>query len=162
MSRVNDRFRVSQSATDGGWGYGNFPHAGLLGHEPSSPAMTCAGLLGLGASRGVAHELVRQNNPNAVQQLPDSLEDPAIKAGLAALATTIDYPVSQKGPGHQVPIFQRAGKNYYFLWSLERVGVAYGLKTIGDKDWYAFGAEVLVANQQNNGRLAWRFCDLRG
>ncbi len=50
-----------------------------------------------------------------------------------------------------MPIFQRGGKNYYFLWSLERVGVAYGLKTIGDKDWYAFGAEVLVANQQNDG-----------
>jgi hypothetical protein len=37
--------------------------------------------------------------------------------------------------------------NLYFLWSVERVAVLYNLPTIGDKDWYRWGAEKLVANQ---------------
>jgi hypothetical protein len=47
--------------------------------------------------------------------------------------------------------FQVSGRTYYFLWSLERVGVAFGLKTIGNKDWYGWGAEMLLANQQADG-----------
>ncbi len=43
------------------------------------------------------------------------------------------------------------GRTYYFLWSLERVAVALDLKTIGKKDWYGWGAEILLANQQRDG-----------
>jgi hypothetical protein len=39
----------------------------------------------------------------------------------------------------------------YYLWSLERVGVAYDLRTIGGKDWYAWGAPLIVAHQQDDG-----------
>jgi len=42
-------------------------------------------------------------------------------------------------------------QNLYFLWSLERVAVLYNLPTIGDKDWYRWGAQVLVGNQGNKG-----------
>jgi hypothetical protein len=42
-------------------------------------------------------------------------------------------------------------QNLYFLWSVERVGVLYNLATIGTKDWYRWGAEILVANQQQAG-----------
>ena len=41
----------------------------------------------------------------------------------------------------------------YLLWSIERVGVLFDLPTIADKDWYRWGAEVLVANQSDQG--AW-------
>jgi hypothetical protein len=44
-----------------------------------------------------------------------------------------------------------AGRTYYFLWSLERVAVAFDLKTIGNKDWYGWGAEILLNNQQADG-----------
>jgi hypothetical protein len=62
-------------------------------------------------------------------------------------------PPGQKPPEHMIPriTFNSAGKSYYFLWSLERVGVAYGLPTIGGKDWYNWGADILVANQENDG-----------
>ena len=43
---------------------------------------------------------------------------------------------------------------YYFLWSLERVAVAYGLETIGNHDWYAWGARALLATQEKDG--GWR------
>src|SRR5439155_3250386 len=39
----------------------------------------------------------------------------------------------------------------YFLWSLERVAMAYGLETIGNRDWYAHGAELLLTTQSPNG-----------
>ncbi|MFO0965024.1 MAG: hypothetical protein U0793_05470 [Gemmataceae bacterium] len=42
----------------------------------------------------------------------------------------------------------------YFLWSLERTAVAYGLKTFGKRDWYAFGAPLLVECQEADG--GWR------
>lgn len=42
----------------------------------------------------------------------------------------------------------------YFLWTLERVAVAYDLKTIGGKDWYAWGAPILLAHQGADG--SWR------
>jgi hypothetical protein len=51
----------------------------------------------------------------------------------------------------QVPWFNPRGDEFYFLWALERVAVAYGLKTIGNRDWYAWGAEVLLARQQRGG-----------
>ncbi len=39
----------------------------------------------------------------------------------------------------------------YFFWSIERVAVIYGLKTIEGKDWYGWGSEVIVANQKTDG-----------
>jgi hypothetical protein len=50
-----------------------------------------------------------------------------------------------------------AGDAYYFLWSLERVAVAYGLPTIGGKDWYNWGADILLANQDNDGSWQGRY-----
>jgi hypothetical protein len=42
----------------------------------------------------------------------------------------------------------------YYLWSLERVAAAYDLATIGGKDWYAWGAPLIVAHQQDDGSWA--------
>ncbi|MCS7047297.1 MAG: hypothetical protein NZO58_13140, partial [Gemmataceae bacterium] len=42
----------------------------------------------------------------------------------------------------------------YYLWSLERVAVAYDLEKIGGKDWYAWGAPIIVAHQRDDG--SWR------
>jgi hypothetical protein len=43
------------------------------------------------------------------------------------------------------------GKSYYFFWSLERIAVALNLTTIGKKDWYNWGAEIILANQGTDG-----------
>src|SRR5262249_37248242 len=43
------------------------------------------------------------------------------------------------------------GRFYYFLWSLERAAVAYSLDRIGGKDWYTWGADFLVADQEKDG-----------
>ena len=41
--------------------------------------------------------------------------------------------------------------NAYFLWAVERVGVLYSLKTIGNKDWYRWGVRALLPNQRADG-----------
>jgi hypothetical protein len=80
------------------------------------------------------------------------------------------FPPSFPGPGGQGPPggfpggqqprggFQMPTKNlmtmgrvYYFLWSLERTAVAYGLQKIGGKDWYDWGANFLLGDQEKDG-----------
>src|SRR5262249_17411446 len=39
----------------------------------------------------------------------------------------------------------------YFLWSLERMAMIYDLRTVGDKEWYPWAAEMLVDVQQPDG-----------
>jgi hypothetical protein len=51
----------------------------------------------------------------------------------------------------------RAWGDLYYLWSLERVGVVYGLKTIGDRDWYAWGSTLILAAQHDDGGWADAF-----
>jgi hypothetical protein len=54
----------------------------------------------------------------------------------------------------------------YLLWSIERVGVIYDVKEIhpgkdgtgkGGKDWYAWGSEIILANQKESGLWEDRF-----
>jgi hypothetical protein len=42
----------------------------------------------------------------------------------------------------------------YFLWSMERVGVIYGVDKIGGFDWYDIGSTALVRSQGNDGNWA--------
>ena len=41
--------------------------------------------------------------------------------------------------------------NLYFLWSVERVGMLYGRRTIADKEWYPWGTDFLLKQQQGDG-----------
>lgn len=164
LLRVERRFRLDQNA-DGGWAYtssgaggGRIPGVGMAMLGSSSAAMTCAGLLGLAIGHGVAKEA---GGKGAAR---DPAKDAGLNAGLVALSTVIDEPpprparpdgpVGAPGglpgrPPHQAE--EAFGRTYYFLWSLERVAVALNLKTIGKKDWYAWGAKLLVDRQQRDG-----------
>src|SRR5262249_38939094 len=144
IGRVEQRLRATQRP-HGGWTY-RYPPAvtdpGVFrspDYQPS-PQMTCAGLLGL----ALAHA-VTADNPKAPKR--DLKADEAVKNGFLALGAVIDAPSGNPGR------MDKPGKLYYFLWSLERMAVLYDLKTIGGKDWYRWGAEILLANQQGSG--AW-------
>src|SRR5207302_10023639 len=41
--------------------------------------------------------------------------------------------------------------DFYFLWSVERVAMLYNVQTIGDKEWYPWGAELLLDAQKADG-----------
>lgn len=147
MAKVDARFRNSQNF-DGGWSYQYAPsnrHA-----DTSTGAMTCAGLLGLAMSHGAANQAVLRTDPKTpANKLPrDPSRDPNVRTGLMALGTSLGQPVDMRGKHGRMPGMR---KGYYFLWSVERVGVAYGLTTIGNKDWYAWGSQLLVASQGEEG-----------
>src|SRR5262249_15609364 len=144
------RFRKTQNS-DGGWDY--MAHTSQNGR--STATMTCSGLLGLAAGFGTEASLRtdKAKEGDKAAKPAEPARDPAVRTGLAALGTAIGHPVGRQ-PGRQVPLLRTGGRMYYFLWSLERVAVAFGLTTIGGKDWYEWGSEILLANQQTDG--TWR------
>jgi hypothetical protein len=142
VGRIENRFRTSQ-AVDGGWEY----HYRREGGSASTPAMTCAGLLGLAVSHGASANAL----PGAAA---GGAKDQNIRKGLAALGGSIDHPLGARRGGKIDPLMIRNGKVYYFLWSMERVAVVYGIDTIGGKDWYNWGADYLLALQLPDG--TWR------
>jgi hypothetical protein len=151
-ARLDRRFRISQNP-DGGWGYRfHWPASasgGGGGRPASTPPMTCAGLLGLAVAHGVADEAAAPVAAPAKPR-PDPTKDRAVRAALLALSTALGHPVGGKG-NRPVPLLPAGGKHCYFFWAVERVATAYGLETVGKKDWYAWGAETLVASQQADG-----------
>jgi hypothetical protein len=116
---IVNRFVTSQNA-DGSWGY----RYRWGGGEGEGPAMTCVGLLGLAVGHGLAGKPVK---------------DPMLLNGFVAMSKHVGQPAGRMG---NLPI-----ANLYMLWSIERVSVLYDLPTIGEKDWYRWGTEILVANQ---------------
>jgi hypothetical protein len=97
--------------------------------------------------------------PKGNHQKPHDARDIAIERGFAALASALagePQPGGPKGKGAKPRVLgglALGDRDYYFLWSLERVGVIYGIDKIGKFDWYELGADELVAAQQASG--AW-------
>jgi uncharacterized protein (TIGR03067 family) len=150
-ARIEARFRTTQNP-DGGWGYYS---SGPV--SATTPAMTCAGLLGLAVADGLANEILagsskadkraRAEGTNTAKPRPrrDPARDRSIRAGLLKLGTMIG------SAGSSQPGATGDPTNYYFLWSLERVAVVFGLQTIAYKDWFGWGAESVLAQQRSDG-----------
>ena len=144
LARIDAYFRSTQNI-DGTWNYSP-------GFPKTSAAMTCAGLIGLAVGHGSIAAQIQEKKPNA-KSGRDISRDPAVARGLRVLGTAIDHPLARlaKGKGPRAHHLRAEGTGYYFLWSLERLAVAVDLKTIGGKDWYAWGTEVLIDSQLENG-----------
>jgi len=146
LARLEARFRNSQNA-DGGWSYN--------GGGVTSPAMISAGLLGLATAYGLVNEAKAGTGKPR-----DPARDPSVRAGLLALGGLIG---ELAGPGLVVDVGAKLGGpaylNYYFLWSVERVGVIFGLQTIGNKDWYSWGAAFALAHQRDDGSWNGGYAD---
>jgi len=145
LERLDQRFRTTQHA-DGGWGY--ISMAGLPGPattggvmDNSTATMTCAGVTCLAVARGPKAEAAVESG-----KATDLSNDAVLTKGLAALGRAVEAPVGQDGQGPSA-----GGKTFYFLWSLERVGVLFDQDKIGGRDWYDWGADILIANQNADG-----------
>jgi hypothetical protein len=130
-----DRFERSQ-VPDGRWIYrGGFRGSSavdLIAYK----SMTCVGLLALAIGRGA--KLPTPGLP------PTDRIDSQVYKGMFALYQQIGVPTGSmtKRIVHQ---------DVYYLWSVERVAMLYKLSAFGDKDWYRWGAEILVKNQTKDG-----------
>jgi hypothetical protein len=166
---ITRRFSSSQNKT-GGWGYAYAAGGGA----PEGGQYCCAGLLGL----ALGHKLDKEDAPrgkalflaagqaladtafpsnssrvaavamanqiwNALQGAKKQAQDQKITSGFNALNQYVGAPTGRM-KDHPMP-------NLYFLWSVERAAVLFGLPTVGGKDWYRWGAEQLVANQKPDG-----------
>jgi hypothetical protein len=147
LRHAEARFRGQQNP-DGSWAYSSYSHRWRH-------STTCAGLLALGMGRGL------ESKGSAGRR-----QDPAIDRGLRYLGSALRALRQQGGvsqsQGLPADPLQWQGRvvgadargDLYFLWSVERVAVLYNLKTLGEIDWYAWGSELLLANQKPDG--SWR------
>ncbi len=132
-ANIDRHFRSSQRP-NGAWLYSH-------GTNDGSSAMTCAGLLGLAVGHGVRSADATTSSPGQ--------EDEQIKKALNHLTELIGAPQSSSGSRH--PKLSHNGVGLYFLWSVERVGVMYNLRTLGEKDWYAWGSQLILSCQNQDG-----------
>ena len=151
IETLGKRFRASQGV-EGGWAYmtpNDGPGPGGINFVAiPSAAMTCAGLIGVAASLSLNHQ------GNRAQR--EAVDDPVVKRGLKCLGEFLSkqvgaerMPLLGMGP-NQFPM-NGLTTDLYFLWSLERTAVIYGLETIGNQNWYDWGAKPLLASQGPNG-----------
>jgi VWFA-related protein len=128
LASIDHHFRSTQHE-DGHWGY-------RPGAE-SRDSMTCAGLMALAITASRSSLAERQTARARGAALA---ADPLFLAALNAVQ-------EDARPAHrQIEI--------YYLWSLERVCVALGLRSLGGVDWYGQGAGVLLARQRTDGSWA--------
>ncbi len=154
LARVDARFRTTQHA-DGGWSYTGIGEGpAVAGVGTSRATMTCAGLMALAVAAGSNGEVVKERG----KEPRDLSKDANMRGALAAINSVVGEPVGKRG----LPLPRVGGKSYYFFWSLERCMVALNLETLGKKDWYAWGAEILVANQTQNGSWQGEYGDSYG
>ncbi len=135
---VARRFETTQ-LPNGTWFY-CYGRQGGPSYERTVRSMTTVGLLGLALREGLRPE----------RTAPPAAPDEQVLRGLAAVSQFIGEPTGQmKQP---VPM-----TDLYYLWSLERLAMLYDLPTIGGKDWYRWGAEILATNQSPQGSwLHWQ------
>jgi hypothetical protein len=138
IARLTRRFHTDQH-TDGGWGY-------KMGPNETMPSMTCAGILALELVHGMAREAGKHSDP---------AKDTSLVMALRAVSPSVGNPVG----GRRGAIPAVKDRFFYFLWSLSRVCLSLDLKTLEKKDWYAWGAEILRANQGADGLWHGEFAD---
>jgi hypothetical protein len=166
------RFETGQNP-DGSWPY-DYRFGGGL---PDGGPMNCVGLLGLAVGNGLAKDTSAAMPTGPVEALAAAAVGfPAqgpVPAGMLLGVDNVNRQVAvreavKKGQqdkrilGGFVVLDKYVGQpsgrmkdlkleNLYFLWSIERVAVLYNLPQLGEKDWYRWGAEILVANQKAPG-----------
>jgi hypothetical protein len=150
------RFQTSQSR-DGSWSY----KYAAGGSSDGRPSMTGSALLGLAVGQGLTYDY--RQSPS--ERIPP---DPRIRRGLSYLAASLDPPIDRPPfeanpflPGNRQQgstahvVFPRGRVppdfDSYLLWTIERVGVLYNLRSLDGRDWYRWGVGQLLAVQQSGG-----------
>jgi hypothetical protein len=134
---------------NGSWGYVPSKEAGMNYVDSG----TCAGLLALAIEKTLREDKAFfENTDNDPPSNPkaDGLREKGFEHLASVIGRTKDDPYMAETL--QGRIFKASAQgDFYFLWSVERVGVIYGRSSIGGKDWYQWGSDVFLKNQRNDG-----------
>ena len=150
LAQVVSRFRNSQKPT-GGWGYlYQSSEAAAASWDTTTASMTGVGLICLAVGWGLADTGTLQ--PGGDQ----SLRDPAILKGLDTLGGSVEFPSGRRAKAGEA----EPPLDLYYLWTLERVGVLYDVRTLGGKDWWTWGAGQILGCQRRDG--SWDTNGYRG
>lgn len=173
LNAIADRF-VARQNKDGGWAYTSVDAV----TASSRAAMTCAGLIGLSTYIARAEEgwaktqaAKKDKQKERAKQDPkpgDEFYAPPGKADKQDVRPKTTAPDRAAGGGLQALggfLGQAVGgtgtntsgarmDDLYFLWSLERVGVVYGVDKFGPLDWYDIGATYLLKVQKKDGSFS--------
>jgi hypothetical protein len=109
---------------------------GYVASTAPTASMTTAGLAGLLICQSELWNL-RSFTGRLRQETRDAIRD-----GFAWMQTHFSVTGNPGGSGRW---------HYYYLYGLERAGILASTRFIGDHDWYAEGAEVLLAAQAADG-----------
>jgi hypothetical protein len=186
LNVIEARYMASQDPRTGNWSYsGRMPANGggaATVIHPGSPAMYCAGLIGMatGVARREEKKLktdapaTKADNPKSDTKPADpffnppggkepgkkpapgralSPQDRTIQLAFAGLGLTVADQI-RSGKGLLIADGTHGTGDLYFLWSLERVGVVYGVDKIGGFDWFDLGSTVIVRSQSPDGTWA--------
>lgn len=118
---LEERF-VQMQLADGGWNYD--------GTGPTTGSMTSAGL----AVLFITQDFLHADKYTGVGNTTPSPADQAIKLGMDWMDTNFS---ATENPGRDTDF-------YYYLYGVERVGLASGYKYFGGRDWYRLGAAELI------------------
>jgi len=130
LTLLAQRFRTSQGS-DGTWGYAYRKNGG-----GGSKALTCVALMGL----AIGH--VVDPDPNVKPE-----QDPKVLKAFTWLSRQIGAPTGRID-GRPSP--KEIGGLYY-MWAMERIAVLYDVGNLDKKDWYQWGAEILLGHQKIDG-----------
>lgn len=127
--RMSKHFRSVQNE-DGGWGY-------MRGGSTAN--MATAGLASMFLVFDMHHgrSFYAASKPRSFEQGPASEALKAIERGMDWLAHSSDN-----------------RQHSYYLYGIERTGVASGRKRIGGRDWFADGALPVLTRQAPNGAIS--------
>jgi len=127
--KIAESYWLKCQNRDGGWSYGGTK-------RPSYGSMTAAGL----ASMFVCYDSLHSREFITCKPAPASYKP--IQNGLNWFVRRYS---PTENPG-------RKAHYYYYLYGVERVGLASGYKYFGTRDWYKLGAARLLATQsKSNG-----------
>jgi hypothetical protein len=128
-ANLSKHFRNCQGA-DGGWGY--------VAGSGSTPNMATAGL----ASLFLVFDSYHGRTPYSKDHPRGFTEGEGAEV-LKALDRGMDWLGKQQG----------SKEDGYYLYGIERTGVASGRKLIGGEDWFARGARAVLQAQQGDGAI---------
>ena len=140
------RLYTEKKQADGSWNYGDPGNAHIGGTVPGYGSMTAAGLASIFITgdnldlnsgcpcRGTVSNKTRGGDVDRLEEL-----------ALAWLSKNFKPDGNPKAPDGD------GWNRNYWLYGVERVGIAAGYKYFGDHNWYKEGAEWLLKNQAPDG-----------